>query len=96
MAWFRNYYECYRCDASWEDEWSSIVDDECGDCGARHVAAADTNDLTFVVEEEPHCFVVLTSPDWAEDDPEYQEVVRFLRRDFAEAYARVASARFVA
>lgn len=88
MAWFRSHYKCYRCNEEWDDEWSSIVDDECGACGARHISAAETDDLTFVIDEEPHCFVVSRSSDAAEDAPEYTEVIRFLRRDFAEAYVR--------
>ena len=91
MAWFRNYYECYRCEAAWEDEWSSIVDDECPACGARNVSAADTDDLTFTIKEEPQCFAVLQSSDTAEDTPKYSEIIRFLRRDFAEAYIESVS-----
>lgn len=88
MAWFRNHYECYRCAETWEDEWSCQCDDDCPHCGARHASPVDSDDLTFIVEEEPHCFVVLKSPDEAEHEPDYRQVIRFLRKDFAEAYVR--------
>lgn len=86
MAWFRNQYECYRCDEKWQDEWSCQVDDECPTCGARHASPVKSEDLTFIIEDEGTCFVILKSPDEAGYYPEYREVTRFLRRDFAEAY----------
>jgi hypothetical protein len=48
----------------------------------------DSDDLTFIIEDEGHSFVVLKSPDEAEHHPDYREVIRFLSRDFAEAYIR--------
>lgn len=86
MAWFRNRYECYRCDEEWDDEWSCMCDDECPSCGARHASPVDSDDLTFIVDEEAHSFVVLRSPDNADDWPAYEEVARFLSKDFAEAF----------
>jgi hypothetical protein len=46
----------------------------------------DSEDLTFIVTDEGHYFAVLRSPDKAEHYPDYREVIRFLSRDFAEAY----------
>jgi hypothetical protein len=89
MAWYRNH-QCYRCDQTWEDEWSCGCDDECPCCEARHVSPIDSEDLTFIIEEEGHSFVVLKSPDEAEYHPDYRELIRFLSRDIAEAYVRAA------
>lgn len=86
MTWFRNYYECYRCDETWEDEWSCMCDDDCPACGARHASPFDSDDLTFVIEADTNCFVVLRSPESAEEDPDYQEEIRFLTLAMAEAY----------
>lgn len=93
MAWYLNRYECYRCSEAWEDEWSCGCDDECPSCGARHVSPLDSDDLTFVIEDEDHSFVVLKSPDEAGHHPDYREVIRFLLRDFAEAYVRAEPAQ---
>lgn len=92
MAWYRNYYECYRCDETWEDEWSCMCDDECSSCGAGDASPVDSNDLTFIIEDEGHSFVVLKSSNEAEHHPDYRDVIRFLSRDFAEAYVRAEPA----
>lgn len=92
MAWFRNHYQCYRCDETWEDEWSCEVDDDCPHCGARHASPIESEDLTFIVEDDSICFVVLKSSDEAEHDPAYREVIRFLSKDLAEAYVRAEPA----
>lgn len=86
MAWYRNHYECYRCGGTWEDEWSCACDDECPHCEARDATPVESDDLTFIIVEEDHYFAVLKSPDEAEHHPDYREVIRFLSRDFAEAY----------
>jgi hypothetical protein len=52
----------------------------------------DSDDLTFIIEDEAHCFVVLKSSDEAEYHPDYREVIRFLSKDFAEAYIRAEPA----
>ncbi len=88
MAWFRNYYQCYRCDETWADEWSCEVDDECPSCEARHASPIDSEDLRFMIENEGTCFVVYRSPDEAEYNPAYREAIRFLTRELAEAYVR--------
>jgi len=92
MAWYRNYYECYRCEETWEDEWSCACDDECPSCGAKHASAVESDDLTFIVEDDGHCFIVFKSPDDAEESPDYQEVIRFLSLGLAEAYIRAEPA----
>ena len=86
MAWFRNRYSCDRCEFEWEDEWSCMCDDECPECGARDMCPYDGIDLTEVVEERAHAFVVLRSPESAEYDPDYEEVAEFPTRELAGAY----------
>ena len=86
MAWYRNYYECDRCTETWEDEWSCTCDDDCPSCGARHASPVNSDDLTFIIEDEGHYFAVWKSPDDAEHEPAYHEVIHFLSRDLAEAY----------
>ncbi|KQZ14072.1 hypothetical protein ASD44_08260 [Mesorhizobium sp. Root554] len=88
MAWYRNQYVCYHCSEIWEDEWSCGCDDDCPSCDARHASPVGSEDLTFVIEDERHCFVVLKSPPEADDHPDYREVIRFLSKGFAEAYIR--------
>lgn len=34
---WRNFYRCPQCKNEWDDEWSSIVNDDCPICGCRHV-----------------------------------------------------------
>ena len=46
----------------------------------------DSANLTeFILEEGDH-FVVMRSPETAEDDPDYEEVGRFATRDKAEEF----------
>ena len=92
MAWFRNHYQCYRCDEAWADEWSCEVDDECPHCGARDACPVDSEDLTFIIENERTCFVVYRSSDEAEYDAAYRETIRFLSKELAEAYVRAEPA----
>jgi predicted nucleic acid-binding Zn-ribbon protein len=51
MAWFRNYYKCVRCGSEWTDEWSCMCDDDCRQCGARHMSPYNSDDLTEIVRE---------------------------------------------
>ena len=52
MAWFSNHYRCERCDGAWTDEWSSMCDDDCPICGARHMSPHDS-DETLLAEGGP-------------------------------------------
>lgn len=62
---------------------------QCYRCALRSTTCqpVDSDDLTFVVDEEHHSFVVLRSSDVAEHEPDYREVLRFLTKDLAEAFA---------
>jgi hypothetical protein len=86
MAWFLNHYTCYRCNRDWTDAWSCTCDDDCPHCGARHSSPTESDDLTIVIENCGCEFVVLSSSDDAEDDPEYEEIGRFPSRETAEAF----------
>jgi DNA-directed RNA polymerase subunit RPC12/RpoP len=86
MAWFRNYYKCANCSREWEDNWSSMSDDDCPYCGARHMSPYDTDDLTEIVEPIGDAFAVLQSSEAAEHAPDYQEIARFATLKEATAY----------
>jgi hypothetical protein len=86
MAWFANHYECDRCGGDWTDEWSCACDDDCPDCGARHMSPSESDDLTHVIEQRGDRFVALRSPDAAEHSPEYFEMASFTTRKEAEHY----------
>jgi DNA-directed RNA polymerase subunit RPC12/RpoP len=88
MAWFRNYYICARCASTWTDEWSAMCEDDCPDCGARHMTALKSENLTEVIEPEGADYVVLKSPETAEYDPQYRELARFRTWRGAEAFLR--------
>jgi hypothetical protein len=86
MAWFLNFYLCYRCKAKWRGKWSCMVDDQCPYCDARDISPYDADDLTFLVTESPGEYAVLRSPETAEHTPDYVEVAKFSTRESADAY----------
>jgi hypothetical protein len=86
MAWFRNFYQCYRCDAEWDGNWSCMVDEECPNCEAKDIAPSDADDLTFLVIKRTRSYVVLWSPDTAERAPDYREIAEYRTLDLAETY----------
>lgn len=45
MAWFRNFYRCARCGHEWSDAWSATCDDDCPECGARHMSPYKSEDI---------------------------------------------------
>jgi predicted nucleic acid-binding Zn-ribbon protein len=83
MAWFLNFYRCARCKRMWTDQWSSMCDDDCPHCGARHMAPYDSEALTTLIAEDGKEFVVFWSPETAEHDPDYRELGRFPSREKA-------------
>jgi len=86
VAWFLIYYTCERCGDDWTDEWSCMCDDDCPNCGARHMSPHESDDLTNIVEKRGDQFVVLRSPDAAEHSPDYFELASFPTRTEAERY----------
>ena len=93
MAWFRNHYRCDRCDGEWTDEWSSMCDDDCPGCGARHMSPSHSDDLTRVVERPASDFVVFSSPASADEAPDYEEVARFPTLEQVALYLRITNNR---
>ena len=45
-TWFRMDYKCPECACEWQDEWSSIVDDECPNCHMRNIAPWAYTEIT--------------------------------------------------
>jgi hypothetical protein len=86
MAWYCNYYKCARCDYEWQDEWSCTCDDDCPECGARHMTPYDSDDLTEVISEEGGEFIVLRSPKTAGHCANYYEIGRFPTRAQAKTF----------
>ncbi len=41
---FEIEYECPECGYEWEDTWSSPCDDDCPECGTRHIQPMDYHD----------------------------------------------------
>ena len=93
MAWFRNHYECARCGAEWTDDWSCTCDDDCPDCGARHMSPVDSDDLTEIVEQRGDLFFALRSPANAGHYPDYVDLGAFTTRQLAEVYLSFRAAR---
>jgi hypothetical protein len=86
MAWFSNNYQCDRCDGEWTDEWSSMCDDDCPICGAKHMSPCRSDDLTEIVVRQANLFVVFRSSALAEHAPDYKQIASFPTRKLAEAY----------
>ena len=42
---FRNYYRCASCFCEWEDVWTATCDDDCPQCGARHMSPYESEDV---------------------------------------------------
>lgn len=45
MPRFTNRYECPRCGYTWSDEWDCACDDDCGECGLRHISPVESEDI---------------------------------------------------
>lgn len=41
---FINYYECPECGHKWEDTWTAMCDDDCPNCGCRHISPYESED----------------------------------------------------
>jgi len=44
MACFINHYKCPQCGHTWCDEWSATCDNDCPNCGARHISPYKSDD----------------------------------------------------
>jgi len=63
-----------------------MCDDDCPHCGARHMSPFDSDDLTTIVEPCGGEYVVLWSPETADDHADYRELGRFPTRAQAEDF----------
>lgn len=45
MTLWLNYYECPRCNYTWEDEWDCQVDDDCPNCGCRSIGPSASREV---------------------------------------------------
>lgn len=63
-----------------------MCDDDCPDCGARHMSPYKSDDLTEVIAPDGAEFVVLWSPETAEHYADYRELGRFPTRAEAKAF----------
>lgn len=41
-GWVTNYYACPGCACEWQDGWECAVDDDCPNCGKRHISPHHT------------------------------------------------------
>lgn len=48
---FINHYECPRCQHVWSDTWSCQCDDDCPNCGARHISPTKSCDIDEDIED---------------------------------------------
>jgi hypothetical protein len=70
-----------------------MCDDDCPNCGFRHLSLVDSDDLSIVIEKEaPQKFVVSYSPRSAEDSPDYERT-HFNDEDSANSFARTLIVR---
>jgi hypothetical protein len=63
-----------------------MCDDDCPHCGARHMSPFDSDDLTTIIEPCGGEYVVLWSPETADDHADYRELGRFPTRSQAEDF----------
>ena len=45
-----NYYECPECENVWEDQWDCQVDDDCSECGCRHISPSNSTEIEEVAK----------------------------------------------
>ena len=43
--WYRNHYECERCGHQWTDDWTAMCNDDCPNCGDRHIFPQKSEDI---------------------------------------------------
>jgi hypothetical protein len=88
---FLNHYECPRCGHTWSDRWSCMVDDDCGECGKRHISPEDSEDLNEHVETPDlltaarTVMFCLDSPLEGDVRPLMKQAIRALRQAIATA-----------
>lgn len=46
---YHNWYKCPRCNHEWEDEWDCGCDDDCPECGCRHISPVKSERICYLV-----------------------------------------------
>ena len=46
-----NHYRCPRCGHVWQDTWTAQCDDDCGECGTRHITPFFSDDGSCTTEQ---------------------------------------------
>lgn len=49
---YTNYYKCPQCGYKWEDDWDCQPDDDCPNCGERHITPYKSKDILYDEEGE--------------------------------------------
>ena len=44
LKW-HNFYKCPKCGTEWEDEWDCQCDDDCPECGNRHISPHHSEEI---------------------------------------------------
>jgi hypothetical protein len=93
MAWFLKRYSCEECGTAWQDEWSCPCNDKCPVCNVE-TETDDWDDLSVIVVQgyNPASWIVMVSPNSAEDKPRYVETF-FGAREEAEEFAETEEIR---
>ena len=96
MAWFRKRYKCEECGTAWTDDWSCACNDGCRRCD-KETETNDYDDLSVIVRQSDDLaeWIVMVSPNSAEDTPDYVEW-RFETREEANDFAEREEARLEA
>lgn len=68
-----------------------MCDDDCPHCGARHMSPYDGEDLSEIIETSDGEYIVMRSPDTAEDKPDYRELARFGTAERAARFLQAAT-----
>lgn len=51
MPMFKNFYKCPECEHEWEDVYDAQPDDDCPNCGKRHISPYKSEDEEDEEEE---------------------------------------------
>ena len=84
MTWL-NYYECPRCKYIWEDQWDCQVDDDCSECGCRHISPYESKDIEVV--NKTNCLQSLSQSNFLDDDEKMADFEILTKEEFLTSYS---------
>ena len=87
MALFRNFYRCARCQHQWTDVWSATCDDDCPNCGARHMSPYKSEDAEPEGDEDDSQDEAPTDTQQDAIATEKKERIRELNDAFRQTFA---------